>query len=160
MEVWVAVGVELAVDVIVGDIVAVGENVVVAVEIGVAVDVDVNSKLGVPVAVAVCDTVAGGNVLITVAVVRVLEVGVRVTGIYTTVLVALMVAMDVFVTDGTTVSVVENVGVWAGKGVRVINDTPGVRKSLIQLGCVRIEASIGSMCPLGRRVRKALFGSR
>jgi hypothetical protein len=37
---------------------------------------------------------------------------------------------------------------------------PGVRKDAIQVGGVRMAASIGSIKPPGRFVRKSLFGSR
>jgi len=55
--------------------------------------------------------------------------------------------------------VVKDVPVVLGSGVLVVNEAPGVRKTLIQTGCVRISGSTGSMNPLGLRVRKSLFGS-
>ena len=62
------------------------------------------------------------------------------------------VGMKVFVTSG----------VFVGRdvtGALVRNDAPGVRKTLIHTGCVRMEGSRGSRKPLGRLVRKALSGS-
>lgn len=53
-------------------------------------------------------------------------------------------------------------GVLVGRevtGMLVGNDAPGVRKTLIHTGCVRMEGSRGSRKPLGRLVRKTLFGS-
>ena len=47
----------------------------------------------------------------------------------------------------------------AGSGVPVENEAPGVRKSLIHAGFVRMAGSTGSMNPPGLRVRKSLFGS-
>lgn len=58
------------------------------------------------------------------------------------------------------VGVVKDVLVVTEIRASVENCAPGVRKRLIQLGCVRIDASTGSTNPLGRRVRKSLFGSR
>ncbi len=46
-----------------------------------------------------------------------------------------------------------------GNGVPVMIDTPGVRKSSIHPGCVRMAASTGSMNPLGLLATKVLFGS-
>jgi len=69
----------------------------------------------------------------------------------------------VIVTDETVVGTTGDavgVGVIIRNGVPVAKDAPGVRKRLIQAGCVRMDASTGSMNPLGRRVRKSLFGSR
>ena len=53
-------------------------------------------------------------------------------------------------------------GVFVGRGVPgslVRNDAPGVRKTSIHTGCVRMEGSRGSKKSLGRLVRKMLFGS-
>ena len=55
--------------------------------------------------------------------------------------------------------VVKDVRVVLGSGVPVVNEAPGVRKTLIHTGFVRISGSTGSMNPLGLRVRKSLFGS-
>ena len=77
--------------------------------------------------------------------------------------VAVTTSLFVIVTDETIVGRTGDavgVGVMPGNGVPVTNDAPGVRKRLIQPGCVRMDASTGSMNPLGRRVRKSLFGSR
>jgi hypothetical protein len=170
-DVIVAVAVCVAVNV--REAVGVGVDILVwvAVEICV-VAVGVNVSFGVLVTVAVRDVIVGGGAVVTVAVCtavklnvaveRGLTVGVRVNGEYTTGFVGLFVGRTVLVMDGTITGVVEAapMRVCVGIDVRVIRERPGVRKSWIQLGCVRIEASMGSISPLGRRVRKALFGSR
>jgi hypothetical protein len=53
-------------------------------------------------------------------------------------------------------------GVFVGSdvtGMLVSNAAPGVKKTLIHAGCVRMEGSRGSRKSLGRLVRKSLFGS-
>jgi hypothetical protein len=87
-----------------------------------------------------------------------LRVEVGVNGMNTNVLVGLAAIMTVLVADEMVVGAGEAVDVTPGNGVPVMIDTPGVRKST-QPGGVRMEASTGSMSPLGLRVRKALFGS-
>ena len=64
------------------------------------------------------------------------------------------------ITVDTTVLVAT--GVFVGRdvtGTLVSNDEPGVRKTLSQAGCVRMDRSRGSSNSLGRLVRKSLFGS-
>jgi len=56
--------------------------------------------------------------------------------------------------------VVKDIPVVLGSGVPVMNEAPGVRKTLIHIGFVRMAGSTGSMNPPGLRVRKSLFGSR
>lgn len=63
--------------------------------------------------------------------------------------------VDGIVTVGFIVFVIAAVG----SGVLVSNKAPGVRKTLIHTGCVRMEGSRGSRKSLGRLVRKLLFGS-
>lgn len=46
-----------------------------------------------------------------------------------------------------------------GSDIPVANEAPGVRKTLIHAGFVRMAGSTGSMNPVGLRVRKSLFGS-
>ena len=65
---------------------------------------------------------------------------------------AAMAAGSVAVSDDFVVGTGDDVGVLVGSGVPVTIDAPGVRKS-IHPGCVRMEASTGSMNPLGRLVR-------
>lgn len=87
------------------------------------------------------------------------EVDVGVQGINTNVLVGLAVMVIVLVADEIVVGAGEDVHVDGGNGVPVMTVAPGVRKSSFQPGFVRMAASIGSMKPLGLRVRKAVFGS-
>ena len=81
-------------------------------------------------------------------------VEVAVHGIKMNVLVGLgaTIAVCVAVSDGSVVGAGDDVGVLVGNGVPVIIGSPGVMKS-IHPGCVRMEASTGSMNPLGRLVR-------
>ena len=65
---------------------------------------------------------------------------------------AATIAVCVAVSDDTIVGAGDDVGVLVGNGVPVMIDTPGVSKS-IHPGCVSMEASTGSMNPLGLRVR-------
>ena len=132
--------------------VEVGEGVAVSVAVWVLVGVDVDAEDvgdGVNVSVAVA-AVGGGLVLVR------LRFGVEVglEGMNTKVLVGLlgMPTVEVAVAEEAVVGAGEDVDVPGGKGVPVMIDTPGVRK-LLQPGCVRIEASTGSMNPLGRCVR-------
>jgi hypothetical protein len=122
----------------------------------VSVGVNPNATVGVGVSVAgdplvfvgfgfeVDEGVDGGNINASVG----LAVGA---------LVLVIVADEMIV-----VTIVETVeaGVRVGKRVPVTNDISGVRKRLSPAGCVRMDASTGSMNPLGLRVRKSLFGSR
>ena len=91
------------------------------------------------------------------------EVGVEGKNIDAAVEVAVGTAVYVIVVKegvvGTTVEVCD-VGVSVGYGVPTANVAPGVRKTLIQAGCVRMDASTGSKNPCGLSVRKSLFGSR
>ena len=52
------------------------------------------------------------------------------------------------------------VNVLVGRGVLVVKDAPGVRKTSSQTGLVRMEGSRGSMKLTGRLVRKSLLGLR
>ena len=83
-----------------------------------------------------------------------LRVEVGVHGMKMNVLVGLAatVVVCVAVSDDIVVGTEDDVAVMVGNGVPVMIDSPGVRKS-IHPGCVRIEASTGSMNPLGRLVR-------
>ena len=67
--------------------------------------------------------------------------------------------VTVLVAEEAVVGAGEEVDVDGGNGVPVMTVTPGVRKLSFQPGFVRMAASIGSMKPLGLRVRKAIFGS-
>ena len=66
--------------------------------------------------------------------------------------------------DGTGVLVFTGasvaVGVPVDWGMRVSKEAPGVRKTSIQAGLVRMAGSRGSMKPTGRLVRKSLLGLR
>jgi hypothetical protein len=150
MGVCVAVGVELGV----GDNVPVA--VVVSVCVGVGVDVDPAGEVDVGEArkagVSVVAVDGGGFVGFG------LRVDVEVTGINTNVLVGLAGTITVLVAEETVVGAGEGVDVMGGNGVRVIIDTPGVRK-LTQPGGVRMAASTGSINSPGSRVRNVLFGS-
>lgn len=125
----------------IGGVVSVGVGVCVAVGVAVAVDVGVYVSVGW--------FVFGG-----------FEVGVGIQGRDMTVLVGIAVISVVLVTCGIIVGVAGNVGDAARGGVPVTNAAPGVRKTLIHPGCVRMDGSTGSMNPLGWFVRKSLFGSR
>ena len=74
------------------------------------------------------------------------------------VLVELAITTTAFVAEGMIVGCSGAVAVGVGKGVLVICEAPGVRKTWSQLGSVRIDRSTGGMNPLGRLVRKSLFG--
>ena len=130
----------------------VGEGVPVSVAVWVIVGVDVSAEdVGEGVNVGV-DIVAVGGGLVLVRLRFGVEVGLE--GIKTKVLVGLlgMPTVEVAVAEEAGVGAGEDVDVPGGKGVPVMIDTPGVRK-LLQPGGVRIEASTGSMNPLGRCVR-------
>ena len=62
-------------------------------------------------------------------------------------------------TNVLAVGVVKDVPAVVGSCVTVENEAPGVSKSLIHAGFVRMAGSTGSMNPLGLLVRKSLFGS-
>lgn len=83
-----------------------------------------------------------------------------VEGRNTNVFVGLVVNTSVAVAEEIAVCAGEDVTSSVGMRVSVMIDMPGVRKISIQPGCVRMAGSTGSMNPLGRRVRKSLFGSR
>ena len=70
----------------------------------------------------------------------------------------LAATVNVLVAEEAVVGAGEGVAVVGGNGVPVMIDTPGVRKST-QPGCVRMEASTGSMNPSGLLATKVLFGS-
>ena len=73
-------------------------------------------------------------------------------------LVGLAETVTVLVAEEALVSAGEGVDVVGGNGVPVMTVTLGVRKST-QPGCVRMEASTGSMNPSGLLAMKVLFGS-
>jgi len=130
----------------------VGEGVAVSVAVWVIVGVDVSAEdVGEGGNVGV-DIVAVGGGLVLVRLRFGVEVGLE--GMNTKVLVGLlgMPTVEVAVAEEAGVGAGEDVDVPGGKGVPVMIDTPGVRK-LLQPGGVRIEASTGSMNPLGRCVR-------
>ena len=158
--------------------VGVCEGVAVAVAVGVLVAVNVAVAVGVFVRVAV---LVGVAVFVAVAVVVEVPVGVFVAvaeGV--AVLVALGLGVDVFVKAGLDVAVCAGgkytsvlvgvldralvlttetrVDVGGGTGVSVMRirvgaEAPGVRKTLIQTGWVRMAGSIASTNPFGRFVR-------
>lgn len=66
----------------------------------------------------------------------------------------------VCVASTTRVGVLKRGAVAVALGIRVGNNAPGVRITLIQSGWLRMSESTGSTNPPGRRVRKSLFGSR
>ena len=66
--------------------------------------------------------------------------------------------VTVLVAEEAVVGAGEGVDVVGGNGVPVMTVTLGVRKST-QPGCVRMEASTGSMNPSGLLATKVLFGS-
>ena len=126
--------------------------VAVAVLVSVAVGVEVNKdkvEVGVSVGVSMV-TVAGGLVFVGFR----FGVVVGVEGKNTNVFVGLVVITSVWVAEETVVGAGEDVDVAPSveNGVRVMIDTPGVRKST-QPGGVRMDASTGSMSPPGLRVR-------
>ena len=57
------------------------------------------------------------------------------------------------------IGVVKDVPIGVESCTTVENEAPGVRKSLIHAGFVRMAGSTGSMNPPGLSVRKSLFGS-
>ena len=73
-----------------------------------------------------------------------------------------LVADAIWVGSGVRVGSGTFVAVKVGNGVRVGNDNaaPGVRKTSIQTGLVRIAGSRGSIKLTGRLVRKSLLGLR
>ena len=73
-------------------------------------------------------------------------------------LVELAATVTVLVAEEAVVGAGEGVDVVGGNGVPVMTVTLGVRKST-QPGCVRMEASTGSMNPSGLLATKVLFGS-
>ena len=166
-DVGVAAEVDVAVDV---DVVATVE-VEVGVEVDTIIEVEVDVEVGPDVGVAVevrldvavevfagcgmgVEVEGGGKNIITF-------VGV---GITATVFVGDAIVIGVVVCVASIVpvimGVVNGVPVVNGNDVPVANEAPGVRKTLIHAGFVRMAGSTGSMNPLGLRVRKSLFGSR
>ena len=150
MGVNVAVAVAVAVVVLVP--VDVGEKVTVAVADGVAVHAEIDVLVSVTGAEVGC-------VRTGVDVDPGLLVAVTVGGKYTNVFVGLIATMAVLVACTAVVGEGAEVRVTMGNGVPVTNDAPGVRNTSIQLGCVKMEASIASINPSGLLVRKSLFGS-
>ena len=150
-----------------GSGVLVGVEVVMAVEVGVSVDVDGTVAVEVVAGVGVDATI---EVEVNTFLGRGVEEGGG--GKYTNVLVGLGKTRAVFVADAmvvggavcvvtnvTAVGVVKDVPAVVGSCVTVENEAPGVSKSLIHAGFVRMAGSTGSMNPLGLLVRKSLFGS-
>ena len=148
--------------------VAMGIGVKVAVGVAVAVPGAVAVTVAVGVAVAVCVAVAVDvGALIRVAEVVGtfvfwdggcgVEVGIQISGIKVLVRPGMTSAVSAIVAG--TVGATGLVAVVRGKGVPVTKNAPGVRKTLIQAGWVRMDASTGSIGPPEGRVRKALFGS-
>lgn len=119
-----------------------GSGVFVNVKVGVGANVGVRVGFG-PLGLGVDEEVGGMNIS-----------GIVGLDAITNVLVGDVTGMDV------AVCITGNVPVAMGNGVPVVNEAPGVRKTLSHEGFVRIAGSIGSMKPPGRRVRKSLFGSR
>lgn len=165
----VGVGVDVAVGVKVcegvAEAVGVDVNVTTPVKVDVGVDVGVTTPVEVEVGV--------GDAITEVEVGAGLEFGVDEGGggKYTNVFVGLAKAVFVanavvvagvtvrVVTNVSDVGVVKDVSAVVRSGVTVESEAPGVRKSLIQAGFVRMAASTGSMNPSGLRVRKSRFGS-
>jgi len=147
VEVGVEVDTVIEVDVEVGSDVGVVVEIDTEVEIDVAVEVFAGRGLGVEVGGGGKNIIAfvGGGVTATVFVGDAIVIGVVVC-----------VASIVPVIMG----VVNDLSVVDGNDVPVANEAPGVRKTLIHAGFVRMAGSTGSMNPLGLRVRKSLFGSR
>lgn len=76
------------------------------------------------------------------------------------VLVGTEVSAGVLVVVVTTIFVAVGEFVVVETGIGVEKDAPGVRKTSIQAGFVRMEGSRGSIKPLGTFVRKSLSGLR
>ena len=163
--VGVLVGVFVNTDVAVGVKVAVAVNACDGVDEAVGVEVDVITPVDIEVRVgdAITEVEVGAGLEFAVD-----EGG---GGKYTNVFVGL--AKAVFVANAVVVAgvavrvvtnvpdagVVKDVSAVVGSGVTVESEAPGVRKSLIQAGFVRMAGSTGSMNPSGLCVRKSLFGS-
>ena len=144
-------------------------GVKVKVEVRVAVEVDVEVRLDVGVVVEIdteveVEVFAGCGMGVEVEgggknIIAFVEVGITApvfVGDAIVIGVVVCVASIVRVIMG----VVNDVPVVDGNDVPVANEAPGVRKTLIHAGFVRMAGSTGSMNPLGLRVRKSLFGSR
>ncbi len=142
-------------NVAVGVSVKIGMDVNVGGEVSVAVEASVGVDARVAVAVSTC-VAAGASVRVGFG----FDVGDGVDGKNIRVLVGFVVTMAVWVADETAVGVTGNVEVIAGIGVPVTNEAPGVRKILIQPGCVNMDELTGSINPSALWVRKSLFGSR
>jgi hypothetical protein len=111
----------------------------------------VGEKIEVAVLVAVGPTLVEGiGVLVRVGGIKITLVDVGVTeGLGTDMLVAVL--------DGTKVNVPVGDGIG---GTGVSKEAPGVRKTSIQAGLVRMDGSRGSKNPIGMFVRKSLSGLR
>ena len=130
----------------------VGVAVAVNVAVGIAVNVRVGGTTPVAVRVGVGPLVGGVLVFVVVGTIMIMLVGMEVC-----VLVGLN-GMDVLVLVcgiGVNVLIGDDLG-----GIGVEKEAPGVRKTSIQAGLVRIDGSIGSTKPTGWFVRKSLFGLR
>ena len=170
-DVGVAAEVDVAVDV---DVVATVE-VEVGVEVDTIIEVEVDVEVGPDVGVVVeIDTEVEMDVAVEVFAGRGLGVEVGGGGKNIIAFVGGGVTATVFVGDAIVIGVVvcvasivpvimgvvNDLSVVDGNDVPVANEAPGVRKTLIHAGFVRMAGSTGSMNPLGLRVRKSLFGSR
>jgi hypothetical protein len=124
---------------------------IAAVFVGLGVDVAVGLDVGVA-----GTSVDGGTVFVGFGLRVFVTAGVH--GMKTSVLVGLAARVAALVADDKVVGAGEDVDVVGGNGVPVTTVMPGVRKSS-QPGCVRIEASTGSMNPLGLLATNVLFGS-
>ena len=147
-----------------GVFVNVGMGVKVKVEVRMAVEVDMDVGLDVGVVVEI-DTEVDADVAVEVSADCGMGVEVEGGGKNAIAFVGVDVAATVFVGDaivvGIVVCVVAIVPVIMGvvNDSPVANEAPGVRKTLIHAGFVRMAGSTGSINPLGLRVRKSLFGS-
>lgn len=133
-------------------------------EVGVPVGVSVGVSVTVNVEVEVAVWVDAGRVEVEVLVAGGIEVGPPAVGKPVFVAGIMMIFVDVglAVCGGLGVLVFTGVlvRVPVGKGVRVVKDAPGVRKTSIQTGLVRMAGSRGSMKLMGWPVRKSTLGLR
>jgi hypothetical protein len=121
-----------------------------AVAVGVLVRVTVGGKIEVEVRVGEGPLVGGAFVFVGVKIITLVGIGIKVC-----VLVGLDILVLVF--GGIKVNVLVGDGVG---GTGVAKEAPGVRKTSIQAGLVRIDGSRGSKKLTGTFVRKSLSGLR
>lgn len=159
VEVAVAIDVEVDVGVEVDTTIEVEVDVEVGPDVGVVVEIDTEVEVDVAVEVSAgcglgVEVEGGGKKIVAF-------VGV---GFTATVFVGDAIVIGVVVCVASIVpvimGVVNDMPVVDGNDVPVASEAPGVRKTLIHAGFVRMAGSTGSMNPLGLRVRKSLFGSR